>query len=204
MFGGSNTDPRKVFGCLGTKKSSQQFGFSSGHLWEKPHEEWSKPWLVGLYRGWNTTHLYDMGIINYNKPLQGSLLNNQYFMESRGFFSCLKWPFFPNDLAAATQRSQADERTKADERCFGVCFFWGIYKPIGSMYGMIYLHLVDFLWYPCRQIYQSHGWYGYNISNGSTGGWVYQENHTTTRILGWGPWKGLLLETTRVSMEVSN
>ena len=33
-----------------------------------------------------------------------------------------------------------------------------------------------------------------SASNGSIGGWVRRQKHTKTRILGWGPWKGLLLE----------
>ena len=31
-------------------------------------------------------------------------------------------------------------------------------------------------------------------SNGNIGGWVCRQKHTKTRILGWGPWKGLLRE----------
>ena len=45
-------------------------------------EQWKKTWLFRVYRGWDTTQLYG----DYNKPLEGSLLNNQYFMESRSFF----------------------------------------------------------------------------------------------------------------------
>ena len=32
--------------------------------------------------------------------------------------------------------------------------------PIASMYGILYLHLVEF-YGKCRKIYQSHGWYGF-------------------------------------------
>ena len=63
-----------------------------------------------------------MGIINYG------IKQRSISWKVEGFFSCLKWPF----LAAATQRSQADERTKADERCFGVCFFGGLYIMAGQ------------------------------------------------------------------------
>ena len=43
------------------------------------------------YIGDYTLQLYR----DYNKPLQGSLLTNQHFMESREFFSWLKWGTSP-------------------------------------------------------------------------------------------------------------
>ena len=43
-------------------------------MWHVTWEQWKKgPWLVRLHRGWIPTQLYR----DYNKPLQGSLLNNQ-------------------------------------------------------------------------------------------------------------------------------
>ena len=59
--------------------------------WDLEHvnEQWKKgPWLFKVYIGDYTTPLYS----DYEKPLQGSLINNQYFMESKaGYFSWLKW-----------------------------------------------------------------------------------------------------------------
>ena len=58
----------------------------SRQLWKKNPEI---AWLVGLYRGWYTTQLYR----DYNKPLWGSLLTNQDFMETTPCVveKCVDW-----------------------------------------------------------------------------------------------------------------
>ena len=46
---------------------------------------WKKRTLVvcRVYKGWQITQLYE----DYSEPLQGSLSNNQYFMESKRVFA---------------------------------------------------------------------------------------------------------------------
>ena len=48
MFGGSNTDPRKVFGCLGTKNPPSSSVFQVA-IYERSHmrSDQNPCWLVG-------------------------------------------------------------------------------------------------------------------------------------------------------------
>ena len=59
----------------------------SGRTWRWGWRKSGNPGCLG-YIGDNTTQLYR----DYNKRFWGSLLTNQYFMESsKGFFSWLRW-----------------------------------------------------------------------------------------------------------------
>ncbi len=52
------------------------------------YELWSKPWLVGSYRGWHTTQVYR----DYNKPIIQIPINQPGFHGmSQGFWSLLIW-----------------------------------------------------------------------------------------------------------------
>ncbi len=60
------------------------------HILQNWHEPRKKPWLVGLYRGWNITQLYGDYFINHD--LWIPINQPGWLMESRsGFFSWLRW-----------------------------------------------------------------------------------------------------------------
>ena len=68
------------------------------------------------------------------------------------------------------------------------------------MYGIFTLHLVDF-YGKCRQIYQSHGWYGYKLS------YVFhlgtQQQRTLMRLKFPGPFPREKWRTSRAKLRVS-
>ena len=72
-----------IFGSLISRKFIRKLWQQKSNLEWRCEPRKKGPWLVGLYRGWNTTQLYR----DYNRPLSGSQLTNQYNGKySRVFF----------------------------------------------------------------------------------------------------------------------
>ena len=69
FFWNSRRTKGRVLDLKNTKFWSPSFEFVVCCMWKYVKKQKTE-WLVGLYRGWETTQLYR----DYNKPLEGSLL----------------------------------------------------------------------------------------------------------------------------------
>ncbi len=123
-------------------------------------EQWNKPWLFSVYRGWNTTQLYRDDFINqYKDPV----INHPVFlMESKAprvFWAVahlddlLQLQKFAVALGAAGTRIDlwgGFSSRHNDEGClaFLVCFCWccfvrGTTRSLGDLLNMVVNHLLS-------------------------------------------------------------